>query len=64
MDIQTGQVFKGFLGLTEKQKQDLIDALNDYYKQPANVQRQIKEYYTKRADLGPLASNICQYCGR
>lgn len=64
MDRQTEQVFKGFLKLTPRQRQDLIDALNDYLKQTSTKQKQIEETYNKRADLGPLASNVCIYCGK
>ncbi len=64
MDIQTEQVFRGFLRLTPQQKNDLIDAMNDYYKQSSTKQRLLETDYTKRADLGPLASNTCQCCGR
>lgn len=64
MDRQTEQVFKGFLKLPPRQRQDLIDALNDYLKQTSTKQKQIEETYNKRADLGPLASNVCIYCGK
>jgi hypothetical protein len=64
MDRQTEQVFRGFLRLTPKQKQDLIDAISDYLKQPITKQHELEEGYTKRADLGPLSSNICRCCGR
>ena len=63
MDRPTEQVFKGFLGLTPKQKQDLIDAINDYYNRPATKQRELEESYRK-AVLGPLIAEVCKCCGR
>lgn len=64
MDTQTDQVFRGFLGLTQTQKQELIKAINDYYKETVTVQKQLEERYLKRFDLGPLSSNVCKCCGR
>lgn len=45
MDRQTEQVFKGFLKLTPRQRQDLIDALDDYLKQTGTKQKQLEESY-------------------
>ena len=64
MDIQTEQVFKGFLGLTPTQRRDLIEAINSYNKETVTIQKQLEERYIKRVDLGPLSSNVCKCCGR
>lgn len=64
MNRKTDQVFRGFLNLSPDEQNDLIDAINDHNKQGYIKQKEIKERFNERVDLGPISSARCACCGR
>ena len=59
-------VFKGFLELTDEEREEVIDAINDFYKKDFSTKRNIQESLQEKTAsiiLGPTGGG-CPCCGR
>lgn len=64
MNKKTELVFNGFLKLTPQEREDFIEAWDQYRQAQFTVQKSLREDMAAKISLGPLPDTGCPCCGR
>jgi hypothetical protein len=69
MSSKATRAMKVFLGLSDSEKSEFIDQLNEYQKGDGQLRKSIntrvlKEESTPMVNFGPIPGAHCPYCGR
>lgn len=63
MDRKVGIIFRAYLSLSDAQKSELIQTMNDY--NGGTIEKKIAlSHSAMRVDLGPVSGGGCPLCGK
>lgn len=66
-NIKILKILKGYVVLSEREKVEFVQSINEYIKSDGDYQNRMKNYLKTtfyNEDLGPTHSNQCPCCGK